>query len=79
MTTSYSIPSSNDGAKFHDFPTLEELYQDDPVTLERIKKQVGEWNERLAGLDDHKGKELKVKAGGHKVIQLSLKGGLGLW
>jgi len=79
MNTSWCLPESNGGKNFHDFPALAEVVEDEDA-LNRVTKQIKEWNDRLAELDDYKGeKSLKVVAGGNKVIQLSPKGGLGLW
>jgi hypothetical protein len=79
MTTSWSIPEANGGKNFHDFPAPIEVIKDE-ATLGRIAQQIKDWNERLASLEDYKGADtLQIVAGGHKVLQLSAKGSLGLW
>jgi len=84
MVHSWSIPSSNNGNKILDFPSLDEISESvawDASDKEGVEGQIKAWNERLRLLEEAKGSEggLKVIAGGFAESVLSPKGSLGLW
>lgn len=78
MVNSWCLPEVNGGKRLFDFPTMADIVADESAR-DKITRQIKEWNDRFAGLEDYKGENaLRVMSGGHKEVQLSPKGTLGL-
>jgi len=72
LITSWHIPEATGGERIHDFPQLSEMKLDE-ASRKKLELQIKQWNDRLASLEEYKGEELKIVAGGYAETRLSYK------